>query len=131
VSGLARPIAFGPFGGRQMARAKSFDKSIELLFMFGTKRRREMSVDLLMSSHFLAVECHDISYLGISPGVQNGILGNRMGRIRFFGVNFQPFKRGHRLKNRVAHWSGARERRNASDRGRSEATNQGTPIDGG
>jgi hypothetical protein len=40
------------------------------------------------------------------------------------------FERGHRLKNGViAHWSGAR--RNASDGGRPEATNQGTPIDGG
>ena len=32
VSGLAGQVAFGLFGGRQMARAKSFDKVIELLF---------------------------------------------------------------------------------------------------
>jgi hypothetical protein len=83
-----------------------------------------MSVDLLMSSHFLAVECHDIFF----PGGDDGILGNRMGRIRAFGVNSQLFERGHRLKNGIiAHWSGARERRNAGD-GRPEATNQGPPI---
>ena len=80
-----------------------------------------------MRSHFLAVQYHAI----FSPGVEPGILGNRMSRVRFFGVNFQPFERGHRLKNGIiAHWSGAREYRNASDGGRPEATNYGTPIDG-
>jgi hypothetical protein len=64
VSGLARLITFGAFGVRQMARANSFDKPIELLFILRTKRRREMSVDLLMSYHPLAVECHGIFFLG-------------------------------------------------------------------
>jgi hypothetical protein len=124
VSSLARPVAFGPFAIRQMARAKSFDKAIELLFIF--KRRRGMSVDLLVSSHFLAVESHD-TYLGF----EEGILGNRMGHIRFFGANSQLFERGHRLKNGIiAYWSGARECWNASDGGRPEAANQGTTIDG-
>ena len=81
--------------------ANSFDKAVELLFVFGTKRRGEMGVDLLMRSHFLAVECHDIFLPGGAPGVEDGTLGNRMGRHRFFGVNCQPFERGHRLKNWV------------------------------
>jgi hypothetical protein len=33
MSGLAHPVTLGPFGGRQMARAKSFDEVIELLFI--------------------------------------------------------------------------------------------------
>jgi hypothetical protein len=91
-----------------------------------------MSVDLLMSFHFLAAgEYHIWPHIS-SRGVEDRILGNRKGRLRFFGVNSQLFERGHRLKNRViAHWSGARKRRNAGDGGRTEATNHGTPIDGG
>jgi hypothetical protein len=78
VSGLAG----GAFGVRQTARAESFDKPIELLFVF--KRRHEMSVDLLMSSHFLAVECHAIFF----PGAEDGSFGNLIGRLLFFGINF-------------------------------------------
>ena len=67
VSSLARPVtfgAFGVFGVRQMARAKSFDKPVEFLVIFRTKRRPEMSVDLLMSYHPLAFEYHDIFFPG-------------------------------------------------------------------
>jgi hypothetical protein len=117
VSGLARKVTIGAFGVRQMARAKCLNPSenfVEFLLIVRTKRRREMSVDLLMGSHFLAVERHDIFALG-----EPVMLGNRMGRNRFFGVNFKLPERGHRLKNGIiAHWSGARERRNASDGGR-------------
>jgi hypothetical protein len=82
MSGLARPVTFGVIGVRQAARAEFFDKAIELLFVF--KRRLEMSVDLLMSSHFLAVECHDI----FVPGAEDGSLGNLIGSLLFFGINF-------------------------------------------
>jgi hypothetical protein len=124
VSGLAHPVTFGALGVGQMPRAKSFDEAIELLFV--CKCRGEMSVDLLMSSHFLAVEYGDTS----SAGGKHGILGNRMGRVRFFGENFKLFERGHRLKNGViAQRNRASERRDTSDGGRPEATNQGTAID--
>jgi hypothetical protein len=79
MSGLAR----GAFGVRQTARAESFDKPIELLFVF--KRRLEMSVDLFMSSHFLAFECHAIFF----PGAEDGSFGNLVGRLLFLGMNLQ------------------------------------------
>jgi hypothetical protein len=55
--------------------------------LFVSKRRHEMSVDLLMSSHFLAVECHAI----FAPGAEDGSLGNLIGRLLFLGMNFQLF----------------------------------------
>jgi Protein of unknown function (DUF3363) len=51
------------------------------------KESAKMSVDLLMSSRFLAVECYAI----FVPGAEDGSVGNLVGRLLFLGMNFQLF----------------------------------------